>query len=153
MLFFDKKPAGERPWTERLWVYDLRTNMHFTLKQNRLRREHLDDFVNAYAPGKPRDSRTESERFRSFAYDEIVARDKANLDIAWLRDDSLDDERSSAETARSARSAAASIASRSTSGIPTATQSRPGVERVPSIRHGHHPREHLHGAIASTPET
>ncbi|MGI9155675.1 MAG: HsdM family class I SAM-dependent methyltransferase [Marmoricola sp.] len=34
VLFFDKKPASERPWTERLWVYDLRTNMHFTLKQN-----------------------------------------------------------------------------------------------------------------------
>ena len=36
VLFFDRKPASERPWTERLWVYDLRTNMHFTLKQNRL---------------------------------------------------------------------------------------------------------------------
>jgi type I restriction enzyme M protein len=42
-LFFDKKPAGERPWTERLWVYDLRTNQHFTLKQNPLRRIHLDE--------------------------------------------------------------------------------------------------------------
>jgi type I restriction enzyme M protein len=91
VLFFDKKPAGERPWTERLWVYDLRTNMHFTLKQNRLRREHLQDFVDAYAPGKPRDSRVESERFRSFTYDELVARDKANLDITWLRDESLED--------------------------------------------------------------
>ncbi len=91
VLFFDKKPASERPWTERVWVYDLRTNMHFTLKQNRLRREDLDGFVNAYAPGKPRDSRTETERFRSFTYDEVVARDKANLDITWLRDDSLED--------------------------------------------------------------
>lgn len=34
MLYFDKKPAGERPWNERLWVYDLRTNQHVTLKQN-----------------------------------------------------------------------------------------------------------------------
>ncbi len=91
VLFFDKKPASERPWTERLWVYDLRTNMHFTLKQNRLRREDLDDFVNAYGPGKPRDSRTETERFRSFTYNELIARDKASLDVAWLRDDSLED--------------------------------------------------------------
>ncbi len=91
VLFFDKKPASERPWTERLWVYDLRTNQHFTLKQNPLRRQHLDDFVECYAPGKARSERIESERFHSFAYDELVARDKANLDITWLRDDSLED--------------------------------------------------------------
>jgi type I restriction enzyme M protein len=36
VLFFDKKPASEQPWTSRLWVYDLRTNQHFTLKQNPL---------------------------------------------------------------------------------------------------------------------
>ncbi len=91
VLFFDKKPAAERPWTERLWVYDLRTNQHFTLKQNQLRREHLRDFVDCFAPGKPRSERVETERFQSFSYDELVARDKANLDITWLRDDSLDD--------------------------------------------------------------
>ena len=45
VLFFDKKPASEQPWTSKLWVYDLRTNQHFTLKQNPLRRQHLDDFV------------------------------------------------------------------------------------------------------------
>jgi type I restriction enzyme M protein len=91
VLFFDKKPASERPWTERLWVYDFRTNMHFTLKQNRLQRHHLQDFVDAYAPGKPRDGRVESERFHSFSYDQLIARDKTNLDITWLRDDSLED--------------------------------------------------------------
>src|SRR3954470_5946549 len=91
VLFFEKKPAAERPWTERLWVYDLRTNQHFTLKQNPLRRPHLDDFVECYAPGKPRSERVESERFRPFAYDQLIARDKANLDIAWLRDESLED--------------------------------------------------------------
>ena len=91
VLFFDKKPAGERPWTERLWVYDLRTNQHFTLKQNQLRRAALDEFVECYAPGRPRSERVESERFRSFSYDELMARDKANLDITWLRDESLED--------------------------------------------------------------
>lgn len=34
---------------------------------------------------------TETERFESFTYDELVARDKANLDITWLRDESLED--------------------------------------------------------------
>ena len=90
VLFFDKKPASEQPWTQRLWVYDLRTNHHFTLKQNPLRRHQLDDFVSSYA-ADDRSRRTESERFRAFAHDELVARDKANLDITWLRDDSLDD--------------------------------------------------------------
>ncbi|MHB1475584.1 MAG: HsdM family class I SAM-dependent methyltransferase [Dermatophilaceae bacterium] len=91
VLFFDKKPAGERPWTERLWVYDLRTNQHFTLKQNPLRRHHLDEFVQCYAPGMPRSERVVSERFRFFTYDQLMARDKANLDITWLRDDTLED--------------------------------------------------------------
>lgn len=54
-----------------------------------LRRHHLDDFVDSYLSGKPRDERVESERWKSFDYDELVARDKANLDITWLRDESL----------------------------------------------------------------
>jgi type I restriction enzyme M protein len=91
VLFFDKKPAGDRPWTEGLWVYDLRTNQHFTLKQNPLRRQHLDEFVDCYAPGKPRSERVKSERFKFFTYDELMARDKANLDITWLRDETLED--------------------------------------------------------------
>ncbi|MDO5500923.1 MAG: N-6 DNA methylase, partial [Propionibacteriaceae bacterium] len=91
VLFFDKKVARPgQPWTERLWVYDLRTNKHFTLKQNPLRRPDLDDFVEAFRPGS-RDQREESERWKSFTYDEIIARDKANLDITWLRDESLED--------------------------------------------------------------
>jgi type I restriction enzyme M protein len=77
--------------TERLWVYDLRTNQHFTLKQNPLRRHHLDEFVECYAPGRPRSERVESERCKSFTYDELMARDKANLDITWLRDETLED--------------------------------------------------------------
>lgn len=30
-------------------------------------------------------------RWRVFPYEELVARDKASLDITWLRDDSLED--------------------------------------------------------------
>lgn len=90
VLFFDKKPAGDKPWTTKLWVYDFRTNQHFTMKQNPLRRAHLDEFVDAYMPGN-RGKRKESERFKAFTYEEILARDKANLDIIWLKDDSLED--------------------------------------------------------------
>lgn len=91
VLFFDKKPAAERPWTENLWVYDLRTNKHFTLKKNPLSRADLDDFVHAYLPGRPHAERTESERFRRYAYEDLVTRDKVNLDLTWLRDESLED--------------------------------------------------------------
>lgn len=90
VLFFDKKPAAETPWTHELWIYDLRTNKHFTMKTNPLREEHLAEFVEAYRPGA-RSERVESERFRRFAYDELIARDKVNLDITWLKDDSLED--------------------------------------------------------------
>ncbi|MGH3780104.1 MAG: N-6 DNA methylase, partial [Pseudonocardiaceae bacterium] len=91
VLFFDKRPASERPWTERLWVYDFRTNMHFTRKQNALQRDHLQDFVGCYLPGKPRSDRVEAARFKALTYDELIARDKANLDITLLRDESLED--------------------------------------------------------------
>lgn len=91
VLFFDKKLASEVPWTTKLWVYDLRTNQYFTLKQNPLWRHHLDEFVASYLTGKIRGERVESQRWKSFTYDELVARDKANLDITWLRDESLED--------------------------------------------------------------
>jgi len=45
VLFFERKLASEKPSTKKLWVYDLRTNMHFTLKQNPLGYEHLEDFI------------------------------------------------------------------------------------------------------------
>ena len=84
------KPAAEKPWTEKLWIYDLRTNKHFTLKENPLKRSDLDDFVACYNP-KNRHERKESERFKSFTYEELTKRDKLNLDIFWLKDESLED--------------------------------------------------------------
>ncbi len=80
-----------------LWVYDLRTNMHFTLKTNSLKRSDLDEFVACYNPEnrherKQRWNDKNSEgRWRCFDYDEIVKRDKLNLDIFWLKDKSLED--------------------------------------------------------------
>ncbi|MCX7012856.1 MAG: class I SAM-dependent DNA methyltransferase [Candidatus Sumerlaeota bacterium] len=98
VLFFDAKPAREEAWTKRLWVYDLRTNMHFTLKTNPLRRADLDEFVEVFKPGKPHlrkptwDAEKRPEgRWRAFDYEELAKRDKANLDIFWLRDKSLED--------------------------------------------------------------
>jgi len=90
VLFFDKKPASKTPWTETLWIYDLRTNMHFTLKTNPLKYEDLHDFIACYNAANKLE-RKETERFHSFAYENLMERDKVNLDIFWLRDESLED--------------------------------------------------------------
>ncbi|MEU9717828.1 N-6 DNA methylase [Streptomyces sp. NPDC047976] len=88
VLFFDKcapRPGG-KPATKQLWVYDFRTDQRFTLKQRPLRREHLDDFVAAYhSGGVDHSARKPSERFRPYAYDELIARDKVNLDLTVLQ--------------------------------------------------------------------
>ena len=90
VLFFDKKPGREQAWTEKVWIYDLRTNQHFTLKTNPMRYKELQDFIQCYNP-ENRHQREETERFRAFTYDEIMQRDKVSLDIFWLKDKSLED--------------------------------------------------------------
>ena len=90
VLFFDRKPASEKPWTTKLWIYDFRTNQHFTLKTNMLKRSNLDDFVSCYN-AENRHKRKGTDRFKSFSYEDLVKRDKANLDIFWLKDESLED--------------------------------------------------------------
>ncbi|MGH3932834.1 MAG: HsdM family class I SAM-dependent methyltransferase, partial [Pseudonocardiaceae bacterium] len=92
VLFFDKKRTRlDTPWTSKLWVYDFRTGQHFTLRQRKLARGHLQDFIDRYLPGQPREKREETERFKAFDYEELIARDKANLDITWLRDPDAED--------------------------------------------------------------
>ncbi len=44
-----------------------------------------------YSNPNDRHNRTESKRFKCFTYDKLLARDKVNLDITWLRDPDLDD--------------------------------------------------------------
>ena len=97
VLFFDRKPAREKTWTKKLWIYDLRTNKHFTLKRDPLTRADLDHFVECYNPENRHErASTWSEenpdgRWRAYEYDELIARDKANLDIFWVRDESLEE--------------------------------------------------------------
>ena len=90
VLFFRRREGAAEPWTRDLWVYDLRTNQHYTLKQNPLTRADLGDFVACYRP-EERHKRKESERFKRYTYDELIARDKVSLDLFWLRDESLED--------------------------------------------------------------
>ncbi|MBI4754296.1 MAG: SAM-dependent DNA methyltransferase [Betaproteobacteria bacterium] len=97
VIFFDKKPASETPWTKKLWIYDLRTNQHFTLKTNPLKVDDLMEFVGLYNPAnRYQRAATWSAgnpdgRWRAYDYEELVARDKASLDIFWLKDEALAD--------------------------------------------------------------
>jgi type I restriction enzyme M protein len=90
VLLFDKQPPSDEPATKALWIYDLRTNQRFTLKERPMTRADLGDFVACYRSGRVHE-RAETERFRRFALDALMARDKLNLDVFWLKDDALDD--------------------------------------------------------------
>ena len=98
VLFFDNKPAGKDPWTKEIWIYDFRTNIHFTLKKNPLKFEDLTEFIQCYYPSNRQkrkelyNAETNPEgRWRKFTYDDIVNRDKTSLDITWIKDKSLAD--------------------------------------------------------------
>ncbi|HEX3130412.1 MAG TPA: class I SAM-dependent DNA methyltransferase [Thermoanaerobaculia bacterium] len=97
VLFFDKKPSAKKPATSKLWIYDLRSNFHVTLKENPIQRTDLDEFVHCFKAERfSRRTQTWSEqnpsgRWRSFSYSELMTRDKCSLDISWIKDDSIEE--------------------------------------------------------------
>jgi type I restriction enzyme M protein len=97
VIFFDKKEGRSEPWTEKLWVYDLRTNKYFTQKQSPITRRDFDEFFACYQPGamhkrKPTWSEANPDgRWRCYDYDEILKRDKLSLDLFWIKDQSMTD--------------------------------------------------------------
>ena len=97
VLFFEKKPKTDDSVTKEIWFYDYRTNIRHTPKKNPLRSEHLKDFVECYQPDniskrvETWSTSNENGRWKKFTYDEIISRDKTNLDIFWLKDDNLID--------------------------------------------------------------
>jgi type I restriction enzyme M protein len=98
VLFFDNHPAAKTHWTKDIWFYDYRTNVHHTLKKKPLRLEDLSDFIDCYNPTNRHDRTAtwdeESNpdgRWRKYGLDEVLTRDKTNLDITWLKDKSLTD--------------------------------------------------------------
>ena len=98
VLFFDKfEPLENGHRTNDVWVYDFRTNINLTLVTNSLNDEHLKDFIKCYnADDITKRVETWSEenpngRWKKFTYDEIIIRDKTNLDITWIKDESLAD--------------------------------------------------------------
>lgn len=97
VLFFDKKKASKKNGTKEIWFYDYRTNVHHTPKNNPITSSHLKEFVDCYKGGKERKrketwtKKNPNGRWRRFTSDEILERDKTNLDIFWLTDDNLID--------------------------------------------------------------
>ncbi len=97
VIFFDNRAASPEPQTSKIWYYDYRMNVHHTLKQRPLTYAHLEDFVKCYNPANRHNRKaTWSDdnpdgRWRSFDREEILSRDKASLDIFWLRDASMTD--------------------------------------------------------------
>ena len=97
VLFFDKRPASPQMQTKDIWIYDFRTNVHFTLKQHPMTDADLEDFIRCYHP-ENRHERAETwspenpdGRWRRFSTEEILKRDKTSLDIFWIKDKSLAD--------------------------------------------------------------
>ena len=97
MIFFDNRAASKEPQTRDVWFYDYRTNIHHTLKKKPLRFEDLADFVACYKTANRHARKaTWSEaspegRWRKYTREELLARDKASLDVFWLKDKSLTD--------------------------------------------------------------
>ncbi|MET4734908.1 type I restriction enzyme M protein [Thalassospira sp. MBR-102] len=97
VIFFDNRAASPDPQTSDVWYYDYRTNVHHTLKQKPLTYSHLEEFVSCFNPADRRKrSATWSDenpdgRWRPFTREELLARDKASLDVFWLKDKSATD--------------------------------------------------------------
>jgi type I restriction enzyme M protein len=97
VLFFTKGTASADAHTKRVWFYDLRTNKKFTLKQRPLTIKDLEEFISLYKRDDINNREVtwsesnEEGRWRSYSLEEILARDKASLDIFWLKDDKIID--------------------------------------------------------------
>lgn len=102
VIFFDNKEPSDKWQTKEVWVYDFRTNVHFTLKQNPMTEESLKDFVKCYNPDNINSRKaTYSDkqpdgRFRKYTLKEIEENDY-KLDLKWLIDDDGQDDRTLSE--------------------------------------------------------
>lgn len=93
VLFFTKGADKDTGNTENVWVYDLRTNMPSFGKRSPFNRTHLKEFEDAFG-GDPhgqseRKDQGEEGRFRCFTRQQVSDRND-NLDISWIRDDSIE---------------------------------------------------------------
>lgn len=87
VLFFDRPFKDIPPYaSNHIWVYDLRSDKHFSLKAKPLQRKDLRDFVIRYRSGfeiKINETTQQNNRFRSFDVQQILTTKDCRLDLAW----------------------------------------------------------------------
>ncbi|WP_422351002.1 type I restriction-modification system subunit M [Flagellimonas sp.] len=97
VLFFDKPQEPVKSATKEVWYYDYRTNINHTPKKNPLKSTDLKEFIELYNSANLEKRKetwsqeTPQGRWRKYSYEELLTRDKTNLDVFWLRNDSIID--------------------------------------------------------------
>lgn len=93
VLFFDKTKNK----TQSIWFYDYRTNVRHTPKNNPLKYDNLQKFVECYKLKNRNETpelwneKNPQGRWREYTIEELELRDNTNLDITWLKDKNLID--------------------------------------------------------------
>jgi type I restriction enzyme M protein len=86
VLFFDRLPSRKkRSSSSALWIYDFRSDSHFSLKTRPLRKGDLQEFVRCFQPGArlERVSLGGGGRWRALARDELLNSENWSLDSTW----------------------------------------------------------------------
>lgn len=105
VLFFERGTT-EKNNTDKVWFYDMRTNMPSFGKRTPFTEAHFEDFIKAYKADDR--SNIEDERFSSFTRDEIRAKNDT-LDLGLIKDDSLTEYEDLPDPIESAEDAAAKL--------------------------------------------
>lgn len=87
VLFFEKPlDESDKPVSDRILAYNLRSDKRFSLKAKPLQREDLEEFVTLYRSGfaSQQSGREEGDdRFRVFDAEAIIKTSDCRLDLAW----------------------------------------------------------------------
>lgn len=92
VIFFDNKLPSDKWETKEVWVYDFRTNIHFTLKQNPMTEASLSDFIecynseNIYDRHETYSNENPNGRWRKYTLEEIE-KNGYKLDLKWMQED------------------------------------------------------------------
>ena len=91
------KPRKRKIDIEEVNIIEINKTVQKVVLKNSMKMDDLKDFVECYNPDNRFERKqTWSEknpdgRWRCYTYGEILKRDKTNLDIFWIKDESLDD--------------------------------------------------------------
>ena len=95
IIFFDNRPASPDPQTSKVSYYDYCTKFHHTLKQIPLTSGHIEDFIAYHNPANRHiredtwNDETPAGWWHAYPREELLQRDKASLDLFWLKNSSI----------------------------------------------------------------